>query len=707
MKKRFLYVAVCSLMFAACTEQELTEQPSVPEQGQTEVKLPADFNAGELLIKFKPEMSDILDRAMTRAAGGAMTRSGIPSTDEVLDILGGYHFERVFPVDARNEERTRAAGMHLWYIVKFDENTDVQEAANRLVQLGEISKVQGNHRIKRAYNPKGYRTYINEKQLQQKATTRGTTAATKIFTDPGLEYQWHYINEGNYSGYENLPEGAGNKYIAGCDVGMKEAWKKCTGDPSIIVAVLDEGVMNTHPDLQGNMWVNEGEKYHAKKDADGNGYEDDVYGYNFVNKTGVISWQDVNDTGHGTHVAGTIAAVNNNDTGVCGIAGGNGMPNTGVKIMSCQVFSGEYGVTLDGEAKAIKYAADNGAVILQCSWGYNSAEANEVEGFVPGPATEKEWAELYPLEKEALDYFINNAGSPNGVIQGGIPIFAAGNEYAGVPAYPGAYSKCVTVSATAADFTPASYTDYGVEVDLCAPGGDTEYHNKVGKEDPAYWDANTRVWSGSILSTMIKNGKAAYGFMDGTSMACPHVSGVAALGLSYAAQLRRHYKASEFIALMKESAMPVDKYYGPDENGDPRTKVYYRNHLIESASPVSVELSKYIGKMGTGMARADRLLASIEGKTSGSDMKVPNIYVAEGNTSETYLAAFFIDGETLDYTCTSSDETIATVTVGADKVMKVTGVKTGTARITVKPGNGSEQTVTVTVRNSANDNGWM
>ena len=84
-----------------------------------------------------------------------------------------------------------------------------------------------------------------------------------------------------------------------------------------------------------------------------------------------------------------------------------------------------------------------------------------MEGYSPGPATVKEWADTYPLEKEILDYFINNAGSPNGVIDGGIAIFASGNEYAGSASYPGAYSKCVTVSAVAADFTPASYTYRG------------------------------------------------------------------------------------------------------------------------------------------------------------------------------------------------------------------------------------------------------
>ena len=695
MKKKFLYTALFALMLAACSEQELTEQPSTPIGGP-EVQLPTDVTSGELLIKFDPAMSEILDRTLKVAtrSGGAMTRSGIPSTDEVLDILGTYHFERIFPVDAKNEERTRAAGLHLWYRVKFDENTDLREAANRLGKLGEISKVQGNGHIQRAYKKQNYRSYISESALQQKVASRVVMAGNS-FSDPGLATQWHYANSGsNLFDYQNE---LGNGSEIGCDVGCMEAWKKCTGDPSIIVAVLDEGVMNTHPDLAGNIWVNEGEELYADTDADGNGYKDDKYGYNFVSNTGIISWTEASDTGHGTHVAGTIAAMNGNGIGVCGIAGGDGSENSGVKLMSCQVFSGDAGVTLDAEARAIKYAADNGAVILQCSWGYNSSLASIIEGYTPGPGSEEEWESLYPLEKEALDYFINNAGSPNGVIDGGLVIFASGNEYAGMPAFPGAYSKCVSVSAVAADFTPASYTDYGKEVTISAPGGDTEYYNPVGKNDPESWTDG--IYSGSILSTWIQNGTAAYGFMDGTSMACPHVSGVAALGLSYAVKQRRHFKASEFIELLKASTKSLDSWYG---NG--KVKTYYRNHLSAGASPTRVELSKYIGKMGAGLVDAGMLLNNIEG--SGSDMVVPNIYVAESATSTLDLAYYFVNGETLTYTCTSSDPAIATVTVSGT-LMKVSGVKTGAARIVVKVSNGSEQTITVTVRKKANDNGWM
>ena len=692
MKKNFLYTALFALMLASCSEQEVIEQPSTPTGG-TEVQLPADVTSGELLIKFDPAMTEILDQALTVAtrSGGAMTRSGIPSTDEVLDILGTYHFERIFPVDTKNEERTRTSGLHLWYRVKFDENTDLKEAAGRLAKLGEVAKVQANSHIQRAYRVDGYRSYVSESALRQKAATRTVTTGS-TFSDPGLAYQWHYNNSGNnpFDNQNVLKNGS----RPGCDVGCMEAWKKCTGDPSIIVAVLDEGVMYTHPDLKGNMWINEKEELYADKDADGNGYKDDKYGYNFVSNSGIISWMDAVDTGHGTHVAGTIAAMNNNGEGVCGIAGGDGSKNSGVKIMSCQVFAGEAGVTLDAEARAIKYAADNGAVILQCSWGYNSSLANLIEGYTPGPGSEEEWEKLYPLEKDALDYFINNAGSPNGVIDGGLAIFASGNEYAGMAAFPAAYSKCISVSAVAADFTPASYSNYGKEVTISAPGGDTEYYNPVGQDDPEGWEEG--IHSGSILSTWIQNGNATYGFMDGTSMACPHVSGVAALGLSYAVKQRRHFKASEFVELLKSSTKPLDSWYNTGE-----VKAYYRNHISSGASATRVELSKYVGKMGAGLLDAGMLLNNIEG--NGSDMVVPNMYVAEGAASTLNLACYFVNGENLTYTCTSGDTTVASVST----FMTVSGVKTGATRITVKVSNGSEQSITVTVRKKANDNGWM
>ena len=181
--KRYLYFAVALLLATACYNDTIT--CPAPKEQPSEAIIPDDVIKGEVIIKFHPEMESILEEHITRSGGDA-TRSGIPSTDEVLEILGAYHFERLFPIDPRHEERTRKDGLHLWYIVEFDENIDLSRAVKELSKLGEVDKIQCNRRIYRAYNENIEPHFISCAEANQ-ATTRATTMP---FNDPEMYRQW-------------------------------------------------------------------------------------------------------------------------------------------------------------------------------------------------------------------------------------------------------------------------------------------------------------------------------------------------------------------------------------------------------------------------------------------------------------------------------------------------------------------------------------
>ena len=381
-------------------------------------------------------------------AGSIQTKSaGFNSVLEQMEVVS---MERLFPDAGEYEARHRKAGLHKWYKVSYRGSMPATKAKSSLIEIPGVQAVDIPQKVK-----------LN---------------SVSFFNDPYETNQWHYHNDGTGRGWKK-----------GVDINVIPVWNNITtGSPNVIVGVVDQGVDFTHEDLAAHV--------------------DLANSYNFASHT-----TSINPGNHGTHVAGTIAAINNNSIGVAGIAGGNAAAGqAGSTILSCQMFDGDK--QSDGAA-AIIWAADHGAVIVNNSWGNDYSD-------VPNPEEKaRSDHELYLLPNEgayftptkhAIDYFNENAGMDKdtgkqvGPMAGGVVFFSAGNEGWAYGA-PGCYPGAIAVGSVGPDGVAASYSNFGDWVDIAAPGGD-DY--------------------GSVLSTAINNN---YAYMNGTSMACPHVSGVAAL----------------------------------------------------------------------------------------------------------------------------------------------------------------------------------
>ena len=551
------------------------EQVDVNVLSQKSINTAEDAVAGTLAVLLQENVADAL------ASG-----QSVPALNEACEQIGA-HIQRAFTYSGTPLERKH--NVHRWYALSFPSDVDVKEAAALFAGLSEVSAVEYNKQVRR----------MEEDKATEWVAGDNTVSPVLPFNDPKLIDQWHYINNADLS--------VASTVRAGADINVQNAWTLTTGDPSIIVAVCDEGVKYDHPDLLPNMWVNEKEKNGKEGvDDDNNGYVDDIHGYNFLSTYNVedksgelmpVNWTRQGDSGHGTHVAGTVAAVNNNGIGVCGVAGGDGTPGTGVRLMTCQLFSGNASCGTMSRAKAYKYAADMGACVLQCSFG-------QASGLVK---SDEEFKKFYSFEEEMLNYFMEHP-SANNPVDKNFAIFASGNDGQPLSGYPAAHQKYISVSAFGPDYLPTSYTNYGPGTNIAAPGGDYSINSTSATPQRA-----------QILSTLPKElGSGEYGYMQGTSMACPHVSGVVALALSYAKQLGKTFTYDEFLAMIYTSVNNIDYYI--------ETCTKYNNGVL-------MDLTPYWHNMGTGAIDAWRLLMQIEG--------TPCLPVQKGAETKIALDQFF------------------------------------------------------------------
>ncbi len=439
-------------LFVSCVNEEFVETVA-PDEVPVEAAAEGDkgiYVPGEAYVYFTDEMIELIENDLD--AGLLQTKSA--QLNQTFSELGITEIRRVFPHAGKFEPRTRKAGLHKWYAVSYSSDIPGTRAADSFLAMDGVEYVEPARRIK-----------IND------------------FNDPKLGELW----------------GLNNPLKPEYDINVKPVWDNyTTGNPAVIVSVVDEGVDYRHEDLAANC-VEESLHFSA------------------------IPGKLIVPGEHGTHVAGTIAAVNNNRLGVSGIAGGDkAKGQAGVKILSCQIFAGDQGSTRDQSANAIKEGADRGAVISQNSWGYIFDEDGDGK-LSPAELEVAKNTETDKLHKDAIDYFIENAGfDENGVqvgpMAGGIVIFAAGNDASQYGA-PADYDKVVAVGSIDSQGNRSDFSNYGSWVDIAAPGTD-------------------------IYSTI----PGGYDFSSGTSMACPHVSGVAALIVS-------HFGGQGFTSAMLKEAL--------------------------------------------------------------------------------------------------------------------------------------------------------
>ena len=516
--KRILIIALLTLLsFLVAASLALAAEVWTPAVERPQNQSFIGYTPKRIVVKFDPSITHTMNGA-TLAQG----KTGIATLDDFGTRHGVASIRRQFPGAKRKNYKGRVIDLAGWHKVEFRREVQVLDIVEEYKKIPGVIDAQ----------PVSIHTVYREP------------------TEQFYDLQWH------------LPR-----------IQAPEAWDIETGNSNIIVAILDTGVRYFQKDLggvdaspanptaaDGNMWVNLSEKNGTDgADDDGNGYVDDWIGWDFVENTyygplypcyagedcGVPDNDPRDFNGHGTHCAGSVAAMNNNDEAVASVAGGwgSGTPvssGNGVKVMPLRIGWSvallgipdlEVGVVeMDYAAEALYYAADNGARIASCSWG------SENTGGIA----------------DAIDYFLAS---------GGLIFKAAGNDDSSTPDYMGSRDDIINVAATDESDCKASFSNYGNWVDIAAPG--------------------VYIWSLFHDHTDPETDYVAP--LDGTSMAAPLAASVAALTWSLDPSL----SAQEVKEILYRSADPIDglgcnsMYAG--ELGAGRINAHQAVHLTPTA----------------------------------------------------------------------------------------------------------------------------
>jgi subtilisin family serine protease len=416
---------------------------------------------------------------------------------------------------------------------------------------------------------------------------------------------------------------------------MPEAWGLTTGSASVIVAVIDTGE-TPHPDLVARQIPGYDFISDATSAGDGDGVDANPFDQGDGNGLQPNSF-------HGTHVSGTIGADSNNLIGVTGVTWATG-------LMSLRVLGVGGGTSFD-IANAIRYAGG----LSNDSGTTPAARANVINMSLGGPGASSTVQNAVTASRNA-----------------GVVIFAAsGNENSGAPFYPAAYAGVISVAAVDINAQRAPYSNFGPTVDLCAPGGDTSV------------DLNNDGYADGVLSTLMDGTTPPYtpiyGFYQGTSMACPHAAGVAALMLAANPALT----PAEIETLMKSTAVDLgapgrDDLYGSGLV-DAYEAVYAAQNGAGSGTPV-LGLSPSTLTFGTSTTS---LSSQVSNFGSGL-LQVGTLTVDTGGTGSWLSALAIASG--------SSTSDTASISVGVDRTGLADGSYAGTVTV---DSNGGQQVIDV------------